>query len=281
LKLNPVKTSEQTILLIKYGAKDLNTLHFAPVQQHIALCTGAAKPNEIRVKNRNAKCVYGSTEFLSDLQIKDAINPESDFLLKVKLPGIVIGGGLTAIDCATELLNYYPVFLEKLFSGKDFSLEISEEEFEIYKNHHNLIQEEKKKASAENRQPEIVKLLRKLGGVKLVYRKRINDAPSYRENHEEVIECLEQGVDIVELHSPVEFITDEMNNLKSVIFDKIKFEKDEAGKIGFLSSGDFTELPSGTLVIAAGTNCNDIYNDLHPDSFEINEKTGYFELYTI
>lgn len=247
--------------------------------EHIALCVGAAKPNDVKVKNRDAKLIYGSTEFLSDLQIKDAINPDKDYLLKVKLPGIVIGGGLTAIDCSTELLNYYPVFLEKLFSGKDYNLNISEDEMKIYSEHFKLIKNEKMIAEVENRKPDLVNLLRSIGGVKLVYRKRINDAPSYRENHEEIIECLEQGVDIVELFSPVEFIKDSEDNVSAVIIEKIKAEKDETGKLKFRNSGEFEELPAGTVVIAAGTNCNDLYNDKHPGTFEINEKTGYFELY--
>src|SRR5262249_60262723 len=33
--------------------------------------------------------------------------------LQVRLPALVIGGGLTAIDTATELFAYYPVQVEK------------------------------------------------------------------------------------------------------------------------------------------------------------------------
>src|SRR5215211_9215454 len=37
----------------------------------------------------------------------------SDLNLTVRLPVVVIGGGLTAIDTATEALAYYPVQVEK------------------------------------------------------------------------------------------------------------------------------------------------------------------------
>lgn len=250
--------------------------------KHIAMCIGAAKPNIINVDNAAAEGVFYSTEFLSNLQIRDAINPNNDYIFKVKLPGIIIGGGLTAIDCSTELLNYYPVFLEKLFNGnvenKCKDLEISESEMQLYKNHHEEVQKEKELAKSENRQPKLVEFVRSWGGVKMIYRKRLNDAPSYRENHEEIIEALEQGVDIVELFSPVKFITNEHNQIVACEFEKIDFSK-EKDKLSFKNSGKFETIPAGTIVIAAGTNCNDIYNDEHPSTFEIDSRTGYYILF--
>ena len=34
--------------------------------------------------------------------------------LQIRLPAVVLGGGLTAVDAATEVLAYYPVQVEKL-----------------------------------------------------------------------------------------------------------------------------------------------------------------------
>lgn len=250
--------------------------------KHIAMCIGAAKPNIVNVEGSTAEGVFYSTEFLSNLQIRDAINPNNDYIFKVKLPGIIIGGGLTAIDCSTELLNYYPVFLEKLFSGnvdnKCKDLEISDSEMQLYKNHHEEIQKVKALAKSENRQPKLVELVRSWGGVKMIYRKRLNDAPSYRENHEEIIEALEQGVDIVELFSPIKFIVNEHNQIVAGEFEKIDFSKEE-DKLNFKNSGKFESIPAGTIVIAAGTNCNDIYNDENPSTFEIDSRTGYYILF--
>ncbi|HEX2787334.1 MAG TPA: FAD-dependent oxidoreductase [Ignavibacteria bacterium] len=246
--------------------------------KHIAMCVGAAKPNIVKVENANAEGVFYSTEFLSNLQIRDAINPDNDYIFKVKLPGIIIGGGLTAIDCSTELLNYYPVFLEKLFAGKGKDLEISDSEMLLYKEHYEQVRREKELAKSENRMPKLVELVRSWGGVKMIYRKRLNDAPSYRENHEEIIEALEQGVDIVELFSPVKFIVNESKQPVAAEFEKISFNK-EKDKLIFKNSGKFEMLPAGTIVIAAGTNCNDIYNDEHPATFEIDPKTGYYVLF--
>jgi NADPH-dependent glutamate synthase beta subunit-like oxidoreductase len=246
--------------------------------KHIALCVGAAKPNIVNVENANTEGVFYSTEFLSNLQIRDAINPNNDYIFKVKLPGIIIGGGLTAIDCSTELLNYYPVFLEKLFNGKGKHLKISDSEMRLYKEHYEAVKKEKELAKSENRMPKLVELVRSWGGVKMIYRKRLNDAPSYRENHEEIIEALEQGVDIVELFSPIKFIANENNQITAAEFEKISFSKEE-DKLIFKNTGKFETLPAGTIVIAAGTNCNDIYNDEHPSTFEIDAKTGYYILF--
>ena len=48
------------------------------------------------------------------LQLTGAFKRDSLANLQVRLPAIVIGGGLTGIDTATELLAYYPVQVEKI-----------------------------------------------------------------------------------------------------------------------------------------------------------------------
>ena len=48
------------------------------------------------------------------LQLTGAAKRESMANLQVRLPAIVIGGGLTAIDMATELIAYYPQQVEKI-----------------------------------------------------------------------------------------------------------------------------------------------------------------------
>ena len=47
------------------------------------------------------------------LQLTGAFKRSALPNLQVRLPAIVIGGGLTAIDTATELFAYYPVQVEK------------------------------------------------------------------------------------------------------------------------------------------------------------------------
>ena len=50
------------------------------------------------------------------LQLTGAAKSDSLANLQVRLPVVVIGGGLTAIDTATEALAYYPLQVEKFLS---------------------------------------------------------------------------------------------------------------------------------------------------------------------
>ncbi len=57
-----------------------------------------------------------ASDFLMALQLTGAAKTDSIANLTVRLPVVVIGGGLTAIDTATEALAYYPVQVEKFLS---------------------------------------------------------------------------------------------------------------------------------------------------------------------
>ena len=83
---------------------------------HVALCMGAGSPNLPNIPNIMAKGVKTASDFLMSLQLTGAARKESIANLQVKLPIVVIGGGLTAIDTATESLAYYPVQVEKLLN---------------------------------------------------------------------------------------------------------------------------------------------------------------------
>src|SRR5262249_60599087 len=53
---------------------------------------------------------------LRALNITAAAKTDSLANLQVRLPLVIIGGGLTAIDTATEALAYYPLQVEKFLS---------------------------------------------------------------------------------------------------------------------------------------------------------------------
>ena len=57
-----------------------------------------------------------ASDFLMALQLTGAGKTDSVANLQVRLPVVVIGGGLTAIDTATEALAYYPLQVEKFLS---------------------------------------------------------------------------------------------------------------------------------------------------------------------
>src|SRR4029077_7263504 len=80
---------------------------------HVAIAAGAGRPTIIDMKNNLARGIRKASDFLMALQLTGAYKKSSIANLQVQLPAIVIGGGLTAIDTATELLAYYVVQLEK------------------------------------------------------------------------------------------------------------------------------------------------------------------------
>ena len=48
------------------------------------------------------------------LQLTGAARQDSLANLQLRLPVVIIGGGLTAVDTATEALAYYPIQVEKI-----------------------------------------------------------------------------------------------------------------------------------------------------------------------
>src|SRR5205814_779668 len=136
--------------------------------------------------------------------------------LQISLPAIVIGGGLTAIDTATELLAYYVVQLDKtaerfaeLCRTKDESRAramFDDEEWALLQEqlaHHAELDAERARAFAAGQAPRVQELCDKWGGVTIVYRKGLHDSPAYRLNHEEVEKSLEEGVRYVEDMAPL------------------------------------------------------------------------------
>ncbi|MCV4819707.1 hypothetical protein OFM15_26860, partial [Escherichia coli] len=82
--------------------------------------------------------------------------------------------------------------------------------------HGRAVREERSRATAAGEQPDFIKLVRSWGGVSLIYRKRLQDSPAYRLNHEEVQKALEEGIDFVECMNPVEAVPDEFGAVKAI-----------------------------------------------------------------
>ncbi|MCK5274540.1 MAG: FAD-dependent oxidoreductase, partial [Alphaproteobacteria bacterium] len=80
---------------------------------HVALCAGAGRPTVIDMPNNLARGVRTASDFLMALQLTGAARKDSIANMQLRLPAVVIGGGLTAIDTATEALAYYPRQVEK------------------------------------------------------------------------------------------------------------------------------------------------------------------------
>lgn len=257
---------------------------------HIGIAAGAGRPSIIDMKNNLIPGIRKASDFLMALQLSGAYKSFAAPNLQLRLPAIVIGGGLTGIDTATESLAYYPLQAEKMLDryekmAKEFGEEhiarlFSGWEKEILNEaleHGKAVRDQRQKAAKEGREPDFVSLSKKWGGVKLVYRKNMQDAPAYRLNHEEVIKALEEGVTYVDGLDPREAIADENGWLKAVKFEKMK----EAEPGQWVGSGEFVTLPARTLLVAAGTTPNIIYEKEHPGSFQLDQRKKFFQGYKV
>ncbi|MEI8134478.1 MAG: FAD-dependent oxidoreductase [bacterium] len=252
---------------------------------HIAIASGAGKPTIVPMKNNLIRGIRKASDFLMALQLTGAAKKNTLANLQVQLPAVVIGGGLTAIDTATELAAYYPVQVEKILERhKILSKEYDEDVLlsrlsaedkhilQIFLDHGRQIRMERERAHSSGEKPNFIPLIRKWGGVTLVYRRSLNESPAYRLNHEEVEKSLEEGIYYVENMSPVEAIEDEHGAVKAMLFER---QKEKDGKLR--GSGEFIEIAAKSVCVAAGTSPNTIYEREFPGTFKKDKWNNFFQ----
>ncbi len=233
---------------------------------HVALAAGAGRPTVLNLPNSLARGVRTASDFLMALQLTGAAQSDSIANMQLRFPVVVIGGGLTAIDTATEALAYYPVQVEKFLQRFEILAaaqgeaavrnEWNEEEREVaeeFLDHARAIRAERKAAKDEGRSSRILDLLQAWGGATIAYRKRLVDSPSYTLNHEEVEKALEEGIRFAEGLTPIRVNIDQWEHAKSVQF-KVQ-SLDETGH--WQKTGEI-ELPARALLVAAGTQPNTV-----------------------
>ncbi|HEY0079173.1 MAG TPA: FAD-dependent oxidoreductase [Pyrinomonadaceae bacterium] len=259
---------------------------------HIAIASGAGRPTVIDMKNNLLRGIRKASDFLMALQLTGAFKRDALANLQVRLPAVVIGGGLTAIDTATELFAYYPVQCEKIlerheqlaaeFGEEEILRRFDAEEREIYAEflaHGRAVRDERERARAAGEAPDFVPLVREWGGVSIAYRKRLIDSPAYRLNHEEVAKALEEGISFVENMNPLEAVPDEHGAVASIVFSRMRLDA-ETGKwrAGTDETGapETVELPARTVCVAAGTSPNTIYEKERPGTFALDEWRDFF-----
>jgi NADPH-dependent glutamate synthase beta subunit-like oxidoreductase/NAD(P)H-flavin reductase len=259
---------------------------FAMGFDHIALCAGAGRPTVVPMKNGLARGVRQASDFLMALQLTGAAKTSSLANLTVRLPIVVIGGGLTAIDTATESLAYYAVQVEK-FLGRYETLVAergeaavraswSEEDKEVAADfiaHAKAIRQEREAARREGRAPNIGTLLDQWGGVTIAYRRRLIDAPSYTLNHEEVAKAMEEGIRFAECLAPEEVKIDRFGHAEALVLLSHKVE-DGTGKI--IPTGERVTLKARTILVAAGTTPNTV---LAREDKQVEIDGRYFQAY--
>ncbi len=256
---------------------------FALGFDHVALAIGAGRPTVLDMPNGLARGVRTASDFLMALQLTGAAKTDSIANMQVRLPVVVIGGGLTGIDTATEALAYYPLQVEKFLQRYErlarkhgeaaARIAWNEEErcvADEFLAHAAAIRGERSVAVAEKRAPRILELLQSWGGVTIAYRKRLIDSPSYTLNHEEVHKALEEGIAFAEGLTPAGVELDRYGHAQAVRLSAKKRGEDGA----WVEAGPVL-LPAKTVLIAAGTQPNTVLAREDPEHFTLDGR--YFQ----
>ncbi len=221
---------------IRFGSSITDKIAFEEYGfDHVALCVGAGRPQFLDIKNNFAKGVRLASDFLMALQLTGAYQKNLFTNLQIRAPFIVVGGGLTAVDSATELQAYYKIqvekFAEKLQKFVDLKIEndffknLSEEEQVVAE---EFINDAKKFKEHKNFSQ----------NAKILYRKKMIDSPAYRFNHLELKNALEEGVEFLENSEIAEIIVDKYKHVCAI--------KTKAGE----------RIECKTLLMAIGTSPN-------------------------
>jgi NADPH-dependent glutamate synthase beta subunit-like oxidoreductase/NAD(P)H-flavin reductase len=233
---------------------------------HIALAIGAGRPTVLDMPNGLARGVRTASDFLMALQLTGAAKDDSIANMQLRLPVVVIGGGLTAIDTATESLAYYPLQVEKFLkrhetlvaklgeAGTRITWTAEEREIaEEFIAHARAIRDERAAAAREGREARVLQLLQSWGGATIAYRKRMVDSPSYTLNHEEIDKALEEGITFAECLTPLAIETDQYGHASG-----LKVAVQTKGEDGEWKDAGQTVMPAKAVLIAAGTQPNTV-----------------------
>ncbi len=236
---------------------------------HLAVAVGAGLPQALPIEGSLAIGMRQANDFLMALQLTGAAKADSLTNLQVRLPAVVIGGGLTGIDTATEVQVYYLTQIEKLLTRYEIlcntvgesqvqkgldtaSLLILQEML----HHARAVRNERKLAQQEQREPNLHGLLQQWGGVTVVYRRELRDSPAYVRNHEEVTKALEEGIFYLENAEPVRTLLDEYGHVSGLVCRQTNGE----------TSQDIT-LTTRSIFVATGAKQNVAYEFEHRGTF--------------
>ena len=267
---------------IRFGGTLTVEEAFASGFDHVVLAAGAGKPTVLDIPHGLARGVRTASDFLMALQLTGAAKADSIANMQLRLPVVVIGGGLTAVDTATESAAYYPRQVEKFLARYEALCEErgeqrvragwSAEERQIadeFLLHARAIREERTIATRQGRNPRIVELLQSWGGITIAYRKRLVDSPSYTLNHEEVEKALEEGIGFAENLTPLAVQVDEHGHARA-LDAQVRRVADDGSTLEAT-----VQLPARSILVAAGTQPNTVAAREDPQNFALDGR--YFQ----
>ncbi len=243
---------------------------------HLCLATGAGLPRVLPMGGSLARGMRQASDFLMALQLTGAAKNESLASLQVRLPAVVIGGGLTAIDTATEVQAYYIAQVEKTLArherlaaaGVQVDAGLDEEHRAVlaeFLEHGRAVRAERARAQGAGEAPDFPPLIRAWGGVTVAYRKGLNESPAYTRNHEEIVKAMEEGIYYAEGMDPLRVELDRYGHVAALVCRQSS--RSEDGR--WLAATRETRLPARAVFVAAGALPNTIYEREHRGTFTL------------
>jgi NADPH-dependent glutamate synthase beta subunit-like oxidoreductase/NAD(P)H-flavin reductase len=241
---------------------------------HVACALGAGAPKLALPTIRNAMPVGVKTasDFLMALHTAGARKLDAATNLQIRMPIVVIGGGLTGVDAATEALAYYPVQVKRYAQRYENLLASAKTEFtralnaqdrvihDEFLSHAKTLSQFNYLASTDQAAA-CTAFLNELGGATLIYRKEITQSPAFQLNREELEKALSEGIKIEERISPVGYALDEFNAVAS-----LKVTGTEPNSEAFA-------LPAKCILFAVGTQPNEVICEEEPSVFSAKKQS--------
>ncbi len=248
---------------------------------HVVIALGAGLPKTLNVGNSMAVGMRTANDFLMALHLGGAGHPKASLGLEVHLPAVVIGGGLTAVDTATELQALYLQQVAQAHQQKQQHIAIwpqlkahfsaaSWRKIERWCQHGAELAAAKKHAMLTQTPLDLHALLQGWGGVTILYRKRLQDSPAYRINHEELHAAFQEGILYRPCVQPQKIMVDAQGEVCGVMVHPMRL--DEAGV--WHETVDATIIDAQSIWSAIGTQLNVAYSFEHPGQLD---KSNHFQ----
>lgn len=243
---------------------------------HFVLAVGAGLPKALPITGSLAPGMRQANDFLMALQLGNAAKSSSLTNLQIRLPAVIIGGGLTGVDTATEAQAYYITQVEKMLARHEILAEkygadeinrqldpASREILAEFLRHGQAVRKERADAKSSGKQPDFIKLIREWGGVTIAYRRSMQESPAYINNHEELKKALEEGIYYLEGMEPHAVDLNEYGHTEALVCKKrIRDQHNE-----WVTTDEMVRLPARSLLVATGTSPNTAYEFEHRGTF--------------
>jgi NADPH-dependent glutamate synthase beta subunit-like oxidoreductase/NAD(P)H-flavin reductase len=243
---------------------------------HFVVAVGAGLPKALAIPGSLAPGMRQANDFLMALQLGNAAKASSLTNLQVRLPAVVIGGGLTGVDTATEVQAYYITQVEKILhrheilvaaQGEEAVLAVldpaSREILAEFLTHAKAVRQERERARSQNQQPDFIKLIQQWGGVTIAYRRSKQESPAYINNHEELRKALEEGIYYLEGLEPARAELNQHGHVETLVCHRRLRKNDNVWE----ATMEEVRLPARAIFVATGTQPNIAYEFEHKGTF--------------